>query len=68
MLRVRLYSDAYEAEFFAYDTLEEALDGLARLVRRSLAEFAQDGIAREVTFMVGGPDDETKSEEEEAIG
>lgn len=67
MLRVRLYSDEYGAEIFKYDTLEEALDGLVRLVRRSLAEFAQGGIAREVTFMVGGPDDETETKDEEGI-
>jgi len=66
MIRVRLYSAEYGAEFFKYDALEEALDGLGRLVRRSLAEFAQDGIAREVTFLVGELDDETESEDEEA--
>lgn len=67
MLKVRLYSDAYGAEFFAYDTLEEVLDGLGRLVKRSLAEFARDGIAREVTFIVGEPDDETEIKDEEGI-
>lgn len=67
MLRVRLYSDEYGAEIFKYDTLEEALDGLGRLVRRSLTEFAQDGIAREVTFIVGEPNAETETKGEEGI-
>lgn len=51
--KIELSSDLYGSEEFDYDSLQEAMDGLERLVLRAIEASNQDGANRKVSFIIG---------------
>lgn len=65
-LRVFLESELYGCECFDYNTLQDKLDAVARLVAAAVTEASQDGLERKVGILITpSTDDEFDDGEDE---
>ena len=58
MTTVILNSDVYGEDTFSYETIQEALSGLARLVRSSNEEYQKDHVRREIKILIPHSEEE----------
>jgi hypothetical protein len=49
---VILSSEAFGNETFVYESLSEALSGIARLVRSCKKQYEEDGVPREIKILI----------------
>lgn len=57
-MKVELRSQAYGSEFYQYESLEEGLEGAARLARSCTDQYAGDGMERAIIVHIDAHSDD----------